>query len=167
METTPADRCVRVTARNDGGASTVPRHPRAGHQSHHGRRESRGSGDGDRRREELIVHAASVLQPGGGMMVVVIPLIALRRDMKRRCDELGLRCHEWGNRQPGDGAQIVLVTPESVVGQGFRTFLNRMRATQQLERIVIDECHVVLNDQMDFRKRKQLQQLGELSGVGV
>jgi superfamily II DNA helicase RecQ len=101
------------------------------------------------------------------MMVVVIPLIALRRDMKRRCDELGLRCHEWGNRQPGDGAQIVLVTPESVVGQGFRTFLNRMRATQQLERIVIDECHVVLNDQMDFRKRKQLQQLGELSGVGV
>jgi superfamily II DNA helicase RecQ len=88
----------------------------------------------------------------GGMTVIMIPLIALRRDMKRRCDELGLRYHEWENRQPGNGTQIMLMIPESAVGQGFRTFLNRMRATQQLERIVIDEYHVVLNNQMDFRK---------------
>jgi superfamily II DNA helicase RecQ len=101
----------------------------------------------------------------GGMTVIMIPLIALRRDMKRRCDELELRYHEWGNRQPGDGAQIMLMIPESTVGQGFRTFLNRMRAIQQLERIVIDKYHVVLNNQMDFRK--QLQQLRELNGMGI
>jgi superfamily II DNA helicase RecQ len=59
----------------------------------------------------------------------------------------------------------VLVTPESAVSEGFRKFLNRMRATQQLDRIVIDEFHVVLNDQMNFRK--QMQRLRELCGVGV
>jgi hypothetical protein len=65
METTPEDRCARVIKRDDGRASTVSRLSRTSHQSHHGRRESRGSGDGDRRREELVVHAASILQPGG------------------------------------------------------------------------------------------------------
>jgi hypothetical protein len=35
-----------------------------------------------------------------------------------------------------------------------------MRAIQQLDRIVIDECHMVLNEQMNFRK--QMQQLGEV-----
>jgi superfamily II DNA helicase RecQ len=100
-----------------------------------------------------------------GVTVVVVPLIALRQDMKRRCEEMGLRCQEWESRRPGDGAQVVLVTPESAVSEGFNTFLTRMRATQQLDRIVIDECHVVLNDKMDFRK--QLQQLGQLCGTGV
>ena len=100
-----------------------------------------------------------------GVTVVVVPLIALRQDMKRRCEEMGIRCQEWESQRPGDGAQVVLVTPESAVSEGFSTFLTRMRAMQQLDRIVIDECHVVLNDKMDFRK--QLQQLGQLCGAGV
>jgi superfamily II DNA helicase RecQ len=102
---------------------------------------------------------------GGGVSVIVVPLIALRQDMKKRCEGMGVECREWESRQPPDAARVVLVTPESAVSEGFRTFLNRMRATQQLDRIVIDEFHVVLNDQMGFRK--QMQQLGELCGVGV
>jgi superfamily II DNA helicase RecQ len=54
----------------------------------------------------------------------------------------------------------VLVTPESAVGEAFATFLNRLQATRQLDRIVIDECHIVLNRQYMFRK--QMQQLGRL-----
>jgi superfamily II DNA helicase RecQ len=54
----------------------------------------------------------------------------------------------------------VLVTPESAVGEAFTTFLNRLQATRQLDRIVIDECYVVLNRQYTFRK--QMQQLGRL-----
>jgi superfamily II DNA helicase RecQ len=102
---------------------------------------------------------------GGGVSVVVVPLIALRQDMRKRCEDMGITCREWNSRQPADAARIVLVTPESAVSEGFRTFLNRMKATQQLDRIVIDEFHVVLNDQMNFRK--QMQRLGELCGVRV
>jgi superfamily II DNA helicase RecQ len=96
----------------------------------------------------------------GGTTVVVVPLIALRGDMKRRCDEFGIVCAEWEKARAPDGAAIVLVTPESAVGKEFGTFLNRMRTMRRLDRIVIDECHIVLNDGLDFRK--YMQQLGRL-----
>jgi superfamily II DNA helicase RecQ len=96
----------------------------------------------------------------GGTSIVVVPLVALRQDLKDRCERLGLKCVEWSRRRPGDSASIVLVTPESAVSEGFQSFINRLRATQQLDRIVIDECHIVLNEQWNFRK--QMQQLGRL-----
>jgi RecQ family ATP-dependent DNA helicase len=99
----------------------------------------------------------------GGTTVVVVPLIALRGDMMRRCRELGIACAEWESRHPPDSAAVVMVTPESAVGEGFTTFLNRLRATRQLDRIVIDECHIVLNRRFTFRKK--MQQLGKLVGA--
>lgn len=96
----------------------------------------------------------------GGTTVVVVPLIALRGDMMQRCRKLGMSCAAWESRRPPDAAAIVLVTPESAVTQAFATFMNRLRATRQLDRIVIDECHIVLNRRYTFRK--QMQQLGKL-----
>jgi superfamily II DNA helicase RecQ len=46
------------------------------------------------------------------------------------------------------------------VSPDFQTFLNRLWWTRRLDRIVIDECHVVLNSQRDFRP--QMAQLGKL-----
>jgi superfamily II DNA helicase RecQ len=54
----------------------------------------------------------------------------------------------------------VLVTPKSAVGEAFATFLNQLRATQQLDRIIINKYHIVLNQRYTFRK--QIQQLGKL-----
>jgi superfamily II DNA helicase RecQ len=96
----------------------------------------------------------------GSTTIVVVPLIALRSDMKQRCKKLGISCVEWESCCPPDAAAVVLVTPESSVREAFATFLNRLQATRQLDRIVIDECHVVLNQQYTFRK--QMQQLGRL-----
>jgi superfamily II DNA helicase RecQ len=96
----------------------------------------------------------------GGTTIVVVPLIALRGDMKQRCKKLRISCVEWESCRPPDAAAVVLVTPESAVGQAFATFMNRLKATRQLDRIVIDECHIVLNRQYTFRK--QMQQLGWL-----
>ncbi|KAL4934738.1 hypothetical protein BDV06DRAFT_229585 [Aspergillus oleicola] len=41
--------------------------------------------------------------------------------------------------------------PESTENPDFHTFLNRQRFLRRLDRIVIDECHVILNQQKDFR----------------
>jgi superfamily II DNA helicase RecQ len=95
-----------------------------------------------------------------GVTVVVVPLIALRGDMLHRCRQLGIRCVEWESRRPADQASIVLVTPESAITEDFMTFLNRQRLCHRLDRIVIDECHVVLNDQTNFRPA--MAQLGRL-----
>jgi len=96
----------------------------------------------------------------GGTSVVIVPLIALREDMQARCERMGIVCVAWQPQRPPDDAQIVLVTPESAVGGDFRTFINRMKAVQKLDRIVIDECHVVLNEQRSFRRH--LQELGQM-----
>ena len=99
----------------------------------------------------------------GGVSVVVFPLIALRQDMLRRCEIMGITCAEWSSRRPPEAASLVLVTPESAVTGDFQTFINRLRAMQQLDRIVIGECHFTLTEQWDFRP--QLLQLGRLIGA--
>jgi superfamily II DNA helicase RecQ len=97
---------------------------------------------------------------GGGLTVVVVPLIALRHDMQRRSKQLGVAWVEWDSRGPPDEASIVLVTAEATRSESFQTFLNRQRVLQRLERIVMDEWHIVLNEQEAFRA--DLQRLGDL-----
>lgn len=100
----------------------------------------------------------------GGTTVVIVPLIALRYDMQRRCHALGISCVEWvGGRSPPDAASIVLMTAEAALDGDGSTFINRLRQTRRLDRIVIDECHVVLNTEWRFRPK--LRELGELARV--
>jgi hypothetical protein len=71
----------------------------------------------------------------------------------RRCKLFGISCAAWEGRCLPDAAVVVLVTPELAVGEEFVTFLNRLRATRQLDRIVIDECYIVLNRRYTFCKQ--------------
>jgi superfamily II DNA helicase RecQ len=97
----------------------------------------------------------------GGVTIVVVPLKALRKDMVYRCEKLGIRCAVWTGRIQPDSASIVLVTPEKAASEEFGTFMSRIRQTRRLDRIVIDECHVILNNHLGFRK--YLQRLGKLA----
>jgi superfamily II DNA helicase RecQ len=47
----------------------------------------------------------------------------------------------------------VFVTPEAAVGEAFGHYINRQRAMGRLDRIVVDECHVVLDLLDGFRGR--------------
>jgi superfamily II DNA helicase RecQ len=53
----------------------------------------------------------------------------------------------------------VLVTPEAALGDGFASFMHQLLALGRLDRIFIDECHVMLNESSSFRNK--LQDLGE------
>lgn len=97
----------------------------------------------------------------GGVTIVVVPLRGLRKDMLYRCSRIGIRCAVWDGRIQPDGASIVLVTPEKATSEAFGTFVQRIRHTRRLDRIVVDECHTILNDQLNFRKH--LQQVGKLA----
>ena len=99
----------------------------------------------------------------GGMSIVVVPLRALRKDMIFRCEKLGIKVGVWSRRDQCDGASIVLVTPEKAADEEFATFVKRSKQTRRLDRIVIDECHVILNDQSTFRP--YLQRLGRLASA--
>jgi superfamily II DNA/RNA helicase len=47
----------------------------------------------------------------------------------------------------------MFVTPEAAVGEPFGHYINRQRAMGRLDRIVVDECHVVLDSVGGFRSR--------------
>jgi superfamily II DNA helicase RecQ len=52
----------------------------------------------------------------GGTTIVVVPLVAFRKNMKKRGNKLGILCVEWESCRPPDAAAVVLVTPKSAVG---------------------------------------------------
>lgn len=87
----------------------------------------------------------------GGVTVVVAPLNALRDNLQDRCDQLGIPCAKWGGRRPPYWARIVLATPESTFTKAFGRFINEKRMLHQLDRIVIDERHVLLESTEDWR----------------
>ena len=108
------------------------------------------------RQSRLVV----VMQTGGGksllymlpascsrdsMTVVVVPLVSLLADQVRRCKQAGLRVAQWGESKAVRLAQVVLVTPESAVTKAFGRFLQERISTGLLDRVVIDECHTLLD----------------------
>ena len=57
----------------------------------------------------------------------------------------------------------MLVTPESMVRDAFQTFVNRQRVLGVLDRIIIDEAHIILDCQKGWRAtmRRALEQLAQ------
>lgn len=87
-----------------------------------------------------------------GLTVVVVPLVSLRDDLTDRCRRAGIDCAEWDARRPHEWAQVMMVTPEAAVREAFADFLNRQQAEGRLDRVVVDECHVVLDSRDGWRK---------------
>ena len=87
----------------------------------------------------------------GGTTIVVAPLISLQYDIRRRCERLQIPCQIWDPQHPPDGVRSVLVTPESFATPAFRTFINRLKSLGQLDRIVVDECHMLLDSTSTYR----------------
>lgn len=108
--------------------------------------------------KSLLFQLPAYISPRG-LTIVVVPLVALRYDMMIRCAAIGVRAREWEPDRQVDDASIVFVTPETAAqNASFRSFAQRNR--RRLDRIVIDECHVVLNESTTFRRH--LQRLGGL-----
>ncbi|KAH7169547.1 RecQ helicase [Fusarium sp. MPI-SDFR-AT-0072] len=102
----------------------------------------------------------------GGVTIVIVPLVSLRDDLHRRCAECQIETYVWDSRGGHQIAPIVFVTPESAVTKGFGEFVNRLQSRKVLDRVVVDECHAVLDSTSHFRP--QLLELGRvLSGWGV
>ncbi|TQN64887.1 ATP-dependent DNA helicase Q5 [Colletotrichum shisoi] len=101
----------------------------------------------------------------GGVTVVVVPLVSLLGDIVRRCGLLGIQCAEWKSERVLGQVSIVFVTPESAMSKRFQDYLEGLRVTAQLDRIVVDECYTILDGSKRFQL--QLRELGQLRLVGV
>ncbi|RFU71857.1 hypothetical protein TARUN_10405, partial [Trichoderma arundinaceum] len=92
-----------------------------------------------------------------GVTIVIVPLLALEGDMKRRCDEHQIDSHIWSDSR-AKTSRIIFVTPESAASNDFHDFITNLIARQQLDRVVVDECHMVMG--ATFRFRRQFLKLG-------
>lgn len=59
----------------------------------------------------------------------------------------------------------MLVTPESAVTKAFDRFIDEKRTMRQLDRIVLDECHVLSESTADWRP--QFLKLTEMTEKGT
>ena len=101
----------------------------------------------------------------GGLSIIIVPLNSLRDDMKRRCDEAGIESEEWSSKRPSFGARIVFVTPESAVTKSFARFIEMRNMAGGVDRIVIDECHMMLD--CDERWRPKMLEVIMMMDKGV
>jgi hypothetical protein len=73
----------------------------------------------------------------------ILPMVALRGDMLRRCREAGIRPLVWsvGSRE---AAPLVLIAAESACTEQFLDYAKGLALRQQLDRIIVDECHLTI-----------------------
>ncbi len=98
------------------------------------------------------------------LSIVVLPFIALKLDLLARLQRLGLRVEDWGG-SISSKTQILLISYESVISHRFKEFAIRQIHQNRLDRIYIDECHVILDANSEFRPK--LRDLGEILDLKV
>ena len=101
--------------------------------------------------------------PGAGTTVVVLPLVVLKQEMERRCRLSGIEFYIWGADNDLDPDQLrcplLFVSIDQAVQPRFRTVLNQLHMADALDRIVVDECHLILTA-VSYRPRlRELQEL--------
>ena len=75
--------------------------------------------------------------------ILVLPMVALRGDMLDRCCRVGIQPLIWSIERR-DSASLVIMSAEAVCTESFLEYAHLLVNRQQLDRIVIDECHLTI-----------------------
>jgi len=121
-----------------------------------------------------------ILQTGGGKSlafmvppflpqsqttVVVMPLVVLKQDIVRRFQEAHIQYSIWsghGSSERFNGVPVLFVSAEQAVTQLFRQWIGMLDANRLLDRVVIDEAHLLLTTTRYRPKMALLRFLREL-----
>lgn len=97
--------------------------------------------------------------------VVISPFLALQSDLLNHCKKMAIHSEIWDTNQAYT-APLILVTPKAFTTTAFLGFINRLIVRQRLDRVVLDECHLVLSNSYEFRP--QLRTIGSfLQSIAV
>ena len=81
--------------------------------------------------------------PDAGVTILIVPLVSLRGDLLRRVEELEIKHLVWAPGEQGR-APLVFVAVEAAATKQFRAYARKLVATQELDRIVLDEAHLTV-----------------------
>jgi len=80
---------------------------------------------------------------GARTTIAVSPFVALANDTERGYKEAGIECIQWRvGRQ--ERAKLVIMSVEWAVSKDFMNYVAGLHLSEQLDRIVFDECHLVM-----------------------
>ncbi|KAK6495557.1 hypothetical protein TWF481_002606 [Arthrobotrys musiformis] len=116
------------------------------------------------------------LLDGAGITVVIVPFVSLKDDMVDKCNRLNIPCDVWGGAPSFDNGngngngngtrpKLIFASLEHVGCQSFLAWLQMMNVTKRLDRIVLDECHLLLTSDADYRL--DLRRLKHLRDIPV
>ncbi|RPA71385.1 P-loop containing nucleoside triphosphate hydrolase protein, partial [Ascobolus immersus RN42] len=98
---------------------------------------------------------------GSGTTVVIVPLLALKNDLLERLKKFEITARGFDSERT-DHAQILIATPEQARTKAFLEHLTKLSSNNELDRIVIDECHAVVQEasfRPSFTKLYELRRL--------
>jgi superfamily II DNA helicase RecQ len=103
-----------------------------------------------------------------GTTIVIVPLVALQKDLERRCAIHCITAKVWSESISYVTPMLLFVTPESAVTKAFMDYVSLLTYSHKLDRIVFDECHSVLLGNDEFRpKFADLKHTLQRTGVQV
>lgn len=100
-----------------------------------------------------------------GVSIIIVPLISLQEDLYTRATKIGIPSVIWTSAELYTTARLVFTTPETFFLPEFHQFIGSLSYSRRLDRIYIDECHLILEGKDAFRPR--LRDLGRLGQLGV
>ncbi|RVD87173.1 uncharacterized protein DFL_003141 [Arthrobotrys flagrans] len=84
--------------------------------------------------------------------VVIIPFKALQNNIMTKSSKLNIQCSLWDSAKPNQLMHnLIFASLEHVRGSNFHSFLQQLQANQALDRIVLDECHLTLTEDVSYR----------------
>ncbi|KAI8583234.1 hypothetical protein K450DRAFT_222642 [Umbelopsis ramanniana AG] len=85
--------------------------------------------------------------PDAGTTMLILPLVVLKAEMQRRCEEAGIQAHVWEAKSDPMKLQhspLIIVAVEPAVKPTFSNFLTQLDIANRLDRVVFDECHLAI-----------------------
>ena len=99
---------------------------------------------------KTILYVLPTLLPHAETTVVIVPLVALRHDLTRRCDAWGIQYGTFTSEMSYSADRLHAVPPlllvdiDNAFSANFRALLVELSSQGRLDRIVLDEAHILL-----------------------
>lgn len=101
--------------------------------------------------------------PGARVTILVVPFRALIEDHVQRISQSGVACAEWTQAQTHYPTSIVVVSADVAGSPSFLQYAILLNEKKLLQRVVIDECHLVVTSSHWRPKLATLRDLRMLS----
>jgi superfamily II DNA helicase RecQ len=99
-----------------------------------------------------LVFIVPAILSGSGVTIMVAPYAELKRQLVSRYTNAGLDCKYWP-KACNSWPRVVLVLAEVASSNNFLQWATDLRIRGELDRVVVDECHLTFTATNEYRRK--------------